>query len=181
VDNRPAVSLKWVRQSRRYPLWRVSHAYHPDVAVRLICWFPPDSGTVVVALFAGDKSRIGDVFYNSVSSRADALIDQWKRETSYGEAMTEPDNKIFVCGNAHLDRLLSDPEIAAGVAEAHAAAEEMDRTYAMNLAMIRKAGQMTQVEVAKKLGVGQGVVFRLENRDDMLLSTLFDWIAMGDK
>jgi hypothetical protein len=78
-------TLKWVRQSRRYLLWRVSHAYHPQVALRLICWFPPDTGTVVVALFAGDKARIGDVFYNSVGARADALIDQWKRETSFEE------------------------------------------------------------------------------------------------
>jgi hypothetical protein len=38
------------RQSGRYELWRVSHAYHPQVAVRLICWFPPGTGTVVVAL-----------------------------------------------------------------------------------------------------------------------------------
>jgi hypothetical protein len=36
-------TLRWVRQSRRYPLWRVSHAYHPQAAVRLICWFPPDT------------------------------------------------------------------------------------------------------------------------------------------
>lgn len=83
-DNETA-TLKWVRQSRRYPLWRVSHAYHPKVALRLICWFPPDTGTVVVALFAGDKARMGDVFYNSVGARADALIDQWKRETSFEE------------------------------------------------------------------------------------------------
>ncbi|RAY11906.1 XRE family transcriptional regulator [Actinomadura craniellae] len=90
--------------------------------------------------------------------------------------MTEPEGKTFVRGNDHLDRLLSDPLIAADVADANAAAEELDRTYAMNLAMIRKAGQMTQAEVAKKLGVGQGVVSRLENRDDMLLSTLFDYL-----
>jgi len=90
--------------------------------------------------------------------------------------VTGPDDKTFVRGNDHLDRLLSDPEIAAEVVEAHTAAEEMDRAYAMNLAMIRKAGQMTQVEVAKKLGVGQAVVSRLENRDDMLLSTLFDYL-----
>ncbi|GAA0975789.1 hypothetical protein GCM10009555_034280 [Acrocarpospora macrocephala] len=75
--------LKWVRQSRRYSLWRVSHVYHPDVAVRLICWFPPKADTVVVALFAGDKAKIGDIWYSSVAARADALIDQWMREMSY--------------------------------------------------------------------------------------------------
>lgn len=73
--------LRWVRQSRRYPLWRVSHAFHPQVAVRLICWFPPKPNTVVVALFAADKAHLGDVFYNGVAARADPLIDQWKRET----------------------------------------------------------------------------------------------------
>jgi hypothetical protein len=75
--------LKWVRQSRRYPLWRVSHHYHPDVAVRLICWFPPKAGTVVVTLFAGDKKRIGDVWYDSVAPPADGLIEQWMREAGY--------------------------------------------------------------------------------------------------
>ena len=81
---RPA-TLRWVRQTRRYELWRVSHAYHPQVAVRLICWFPPDAGTVVVALFAADKAKLGDVFYDGVAARADPLIDQWKRETGYEE------------------------------------------------------------------------------------------------
>jgi hypothetical protein len=79
------MDLRWVRQSRRYELWRVSHAYHPDVAMRLICWFPPDSETVVVTLFGGDKARIGDVWYDSVANRADGLIDQWKREACHGQ------------------------------------------------------------------------------------------------
>jgi hypothetical protein len=35
-------------------------------------------------------------------------------------------------GNDHLDRLLSDPQIAADVAQAHAEAEETDRVYAAN-------------------------------------------------
>jgi hypothetical protein len=82
----------------------------------------------------------------------------------------------FERGNERLDQLLSDPQIAAEVAGAHADAEEMDRVYTMNLAMIRKAAQMTQVEVARKLGVGQGAVSRLENRGDMLLSTLHDYL-----
>ena len=74
--------LKWVRQSRRYRVWRVSHPYREGVAVRLICWFPPDRDTVVVALFAGDKGRIGDVWYDGVGARADAVIDQWLREAA---------------------------------------------------------------------------------------------------
>jgi len=82
-----------------------------------------------------------------------------------------------VRGNEHLDRLLADPQIAADVAQAHAEAEEMDRVYAMNLAMIRKAAQLTQVEVAKRLGVGQAAVSRMENRGDMLLSTLYDYLT----
>ncbi|MBL7496117.1 helix-turn-helix transcriptional regulator [Frankia sp. CNm7] len=92
------------------------------------------------------------------------------------DATPQPPSK-FVRGNDHLDRLLSDPQLAADVAEAHAAAEEMDRVYAMNLAMIRKAAQMTQAEVAKKLGVGQAAVSRLESREDMLLSTLYDYLT----
>lgn len=87
-----------------------------------------------------------------------------------------PDQSGFVHGNDRLDELLADPQLAADVAEAQADADEMDRVYAMNLAMIRKAAQMTQVEVAHKLGVGQGVVSRLEHRDDMLLSTLYDYL-----
>jgi hypothetical protein len=75
--------LKWVRQSKRHRVWRVSHPYHPGVAVRLICWFPPDAQVVVVALFVGDKATIGDTWYSSVGTRADAIIDQWKREVGY--------------------------------------------------------------------------------------------------
>jgi hypothetical protein len=50
------------------------------MAVRIICWFDDESDTVVVALFAGDKAPMGDVFYDSVVSRADQAIDQWTFE-----------------------------------------------------------------------------------------------------
>jgi hypothetical protein len=72
-----SAQLKRVRQRRRHEIWRVSHRFDSEVAVRIICWFPPGSNRVVVALFAGDKKPIGDVFYNSVASRADAAIDRW--------------------------------------------------------------------------------------------------------
>jgi helix-turn-helix protein len=86
------------------------------------------------------------------------------------------DRTTFVRGNKRLDKLLARPDIAAGVAEVEAEAREMDRVYAENLAMIRRAGDLTQVEVAEKLGVGQAVVSRLERRSDMLLSTLADYL-----
>ncbi|MFI7059978.1 helix-turn-helix domain-containing protein [Kribbella sp. NPDC050124] len=86
------------------------------------------------------------------------------------------ERRSFVRGNARVDRLLARSEVAAGVAEVEAEAREMDRVYAENLAMIRRAGDLTQVEVAEKLGVGQAVVSRLERRNDMLLSTLADYL-----
>lgn len=93
--------------------------------------------------------------------------------------MTErdPTSPTFVRGNDTIDRLAADPFIADDIAATDAEVEEMDRIYAMNLAMIRKAAQMTQVEVARKLGIGQGVVSRLERRSDMLLSTLYDYLT----
>ncbi len=72
--------LKPVRQKRRYQVWRTAHPFDPDVAVRLIVWFPPGAATAVVTLFAGDKKAIGDVWYSSVGTRADAAIDRWLME-----------------------------------------------------------------------------------------------------
>lgn len=68
-------TLKRVRQARRHPIWRVSHPYHPDVAIRILCWFPDDA----TALAAGDKAAIGDLWYDSAVPRAELHIDQWKR------------------------------------------------------------------------------------------------------
>ncbi|MGA9376219.1 MAG: hypothetical protein WBV64_14560 [Mycobacterium sp.] len=75
-----AAVLKRVRQRGKYPIWRVSHPFDKDVAVRLIVWFPEGSAAGVIVAFGGDKKKMGDVFYNSVASRADAAIDQWLRE-----------------------------------------------------------------------------------------------------
>jgi hypothetical protein len=72
--------LKRVRQSRNYPVWRTAHPFDPDIAFRLICWFPPNSNTVVVALFGADKAPMGDVFYDSVGTRADVAINHWLQQ-----------------------------------------------------------------------------------------------------
>ena len=76
-------TLKRVRQSRDYEVWRVSHPFREGIAIRLIVWFPPDAPPVIV-LFANDKAQMGDVFYNSVGSRADQVISAYLRETNGG-------------------------------------------------------------------------------------------------
>jgi hypothetical protein len=54
-------TLKRVRQSRKYQVWRVSHPFRDGIATRLIVWFPPEAPPVIV-LFGNDKAQMGDVF-----------------------------------------------------------------------------------------------------------------------
>jgi len=77
-------TLKRVRQARTYEVWRLSHPFREGIAIRLIVWFPPDDPPVIV-LFANDKAQMGDVFYNSVGSRADQVISAYLRETDGGD------------------------------------------------------------------------------------------------
>ena len=85
--------------------------------------------------------------------------------------------KGFVDGTDRINRLLSDPERAERVAKIRDEGREMDRVHAINLAMIRKAAEMTQEAVAEKLGGRQGDVSRIENRHDLLLSTLLSYLT----
>ena len=78
---RESATFKRVRQARRHELWRAAHPFDPQVAVRIICWFP-DLQTIVVALVGGDKRVIGDIWYDSATVRAEAAVDQWLRENS---------------------------------------------------------------------------------------------------
>jgi transcriptional regulator with XRE-family HTH domain len=60
------------------------------------------------------------------------------------------------------------------------AAELIDRE--MTLRDLRIAMNRTQVEIAKKMGVGQDTVSRYESRADLMLSTLERYVtAMGGK
>lgn len=52
----------------------------------------------------------------------------------------------------------------------------MDRIYVMNLAMIRKAAELTQEDLAARLGKGQAAVSKIERQTDLLLSTLASYI-----
>ena len=79
-------------------------------------------------------------------------------------------------GGQRLRRKLADPDHAERVAEIREGMREMDRIYAMNLAMIRKAAQLTQEDLAARLGKRQSAVSKLERQDDLLLSTLASYI-----
>lgn len=57
-------TLKRVRQSHRYEVWRLSHPFREGIAIRLIVWVPPDAPPVIV-LFGNDKAQMGDVFHSS--------------------------------------------------------------------------------------------------------------------
>jgi transcriptional regulator with XRE-family HTH domain len=49
---------------------------------------------------------------------------------------------------------------------------EADRTYAMGLAALRQAAELTQVELARRMGVTQAAISHIEQPHDLLLSTL---------
>lgn len=68
--------------------------------------------------------------------------------------------------------LESIPNINDDIAQREAAREQMEHQHRVGLATIRQVAALTQAEVAKKLGVGQTSVSRLEARPDVLLSTL---------
>lgn len=86
-------------------------------------------------------------------------------------------DREFRSGNKRLKDMLAKPGMAEEVAKLEAAASEMDRVHAMSLAMVREAGKRTQAEIARELSVSQGAVSQLENRDDMLLSTLRNYLT----
>jgi len=74
-----------------------------------------------------------------------------------------------------------DDVMAALPAKRRASIERRAQELA-SLKDLRQAVQKTQVDLAQTLGVGQDTVSRLEQRSDMLLSTLRRYVeAMGGK
>jgi DNA-binding transcriptional regulator YiaG len=82
------------------------------------------------------------------------------------------DDLTFIRGNERIERLAERPDLAEDVARVRRDMEDADRTYAMGLAALRQAADLTQVELARKLGVSQAAVSRIEQPHDLLLSTL---------
>lgn len=83
-------------------------------------------------------------------------------------------------GNDHLNRLAEQPDIVIDVAAVRAEAAQANRAYAMGLALLRKAAELTQVELARRMGVSQDALSRMELPEDLLLSTLSSYLkAIG--
>ena len=78
----------------------------------------------------------------------------------------------FIRGNDRISQLAQRPDLAEGVARVRRDMEEADRTHAMGLAALRQAAELTQVELARRMGVTQAAVSRMEQPHDLLLSTL---------
>jgi len=78
----------------------------------------------------------------------------------------------FIRGNDRISELTQRPDLAEGVAQVRRDMEDADRTYAMGLAALRQAAKLTQVELARRMGVTQAAVSRMEQPHDLLLSTL---------
>lgn len=71
-------TFKRVRQARRHRLWRVSHPYRPNLALRVILWFP-DPTTTVMALLGHNKAKQGDVWYTYAATQGQAMCDEYLR------------------------------------------------------------------------------------------------------
>jgi DNA-binding transcriptional regulator YiaG len=78
----------------------------------------------------------------------------------------------FIRGNDRISQLAQRPDIAEDAAQVHAGMAEADRTHAMGLAALRQAAELTQVELARRMGVTQAAISRMEQPHDLLLSTL---------
>ncbi|SNT60700.1 Helix-turn-helix [Asanoa hainanensis] len=93
---------------------------------------------------------------------------------------TDPEATTFVGTEAtqeRIARLRSRRGAAERVDSIRVEMAEADRTYAENLAAVRKAADLTQVELARAMGVAQSEISRIESRPDMLLSTLAGYLA----
>ncbi|MGI8592616.1 MAG: helix-turn-helix domain-containing protein [Nakamurella sp.] len=71
----------------------------------------------------------------------------------------------------------AEPDTAAAVTQIREGMDQLDREYRVNLAAIRQAADLTQVEPAQRMGIKQAAVSSLERRDDLLLSTLANYLA----
>jgi DNA-binding transcriptional regulator YiaG len=79
-----------------------------------------------------------------------------------------------------LQQMLADPDTRSRVKQVRAEMDQAEREQQMSLAMIRKAADLTQVELAARMGIKQSAVSGMESRPDILLSTLSSYLRAAD-
>lgn len=82
----------------------------------------------------------------------------------------------FIRGNERLEQALQDTDTRARVGAIREEMDQADREYQINLASIRSAANLTQTELAERMGLKQAAVSAVEHRDDLLLSTLANYL-----
>ena len=88
--------------------------------------------------------------------------------------MSKEPKKKFVTTDEVFNRFSAEDQAKIQARAAELIAEEM------TLRDLRKARDLTQVQLAATLGIGQDNIARLEQRSDLLLSTLASYVnAMG--
>ncbi len=105
-----------------------------------------------------DKKPIGVVFYASATAHGEAFVDAWLRQK--GISVTE--EVKFIRGNDRISQLAQRPDIADGVTRVRAEMAGADRAYAMGLAALRQAAELTQAELTRRPGVTQTDTSRIK-------------------
>jgi DNA-binding XRE family transcriptional regulator len=79
--------------------------------------------------------------------------------------------------NDELDALISEtPERAAAVAQLLTQIAQERTAFKANLATVRRAADLTQADIAERIGTTQPTISRLESKGDGLYSTLMAYL-----
>ncbi|MEJ7765043.1 MAG: XRE family transcriptional regulator [Acidimicrobiales bacterium] len=80
----------------------------------------------------------------------------------------------------HAELASANPALSGAVAAAESRQQDWHDSHHARLAEVRKARELTQVTLARKMHISQPSVAEMERKADMLLSTLRGYIeAMG--
>lgn len=82
----------------------------------------------------------------------------------------------FVDATEKVDALLARPDIAAFIEAQRPARQAMNAAFALNLAKVREAAGLTQKKIAEAMGRDVSGVSKIEGRQDILLSTLAEYL-----